>query len=452
MQKYLFFLLILIFSFRCEKQEETVLARFDNEVIELPEFRQAFSEANIRIRDPKIAREKLLEEMIDLRILVAEAQERGIELGESEKLMIAAYRDHCLRQEFFRRKIAPQIQIDEALLEEVLGFRQMRRHLQYLIFVKPENAEKAWQALEQGASFEKLMQRDVSNSLLTKGGGDWGWIQWDNLEYKVAMPAFRLKEGAYSKPILANNWIYIVKAVALKPGTDFHLDPQARRKATEKLLKQKLGEQRQIDEVRRLMQDVKLRVRPNVLKVVSQKIQHFFEYRPAELKENLQAWKMLEAELWEIRQAPLFLINDSTFTVGQFLGSLSYTPVTLLQQNFKLVLDDVIRNYFLALHAKSLGLGPAIEKKVQMFADRKLVDLFEKKLQEKFIATDREIREKYNELQAQGKIHVPLEEARPLLRRQILQQEAHEEATRMARLIREKKDVYINYQLLHHFE
>ena len=452
MQRYLFPLLILTVFAGCEKHKDTVLARFDHEVIELPEFRAALSEAKIRIRNPKIAREKLLEEMIDLRILVAEAGERGIKLGETEKLMIAAYEEECLRQEFFRQEIAPKIQIDEALLDEVLGFRQMERHLQYLIFFEPAAAESTWNALQHGKSFEDQMQRKVPGSVLPEAGGDWGWIRWDDLEYKLAMPAFRLKEGEFSEPVSGNNWIYILKVLAVKPATDFHLDRETRRRLAEQALNQKIGEQMQFDEVNRLIKSVKIQAKPDVLNLVGQKMQQFFQYRPAELKENLDAWRQIEEKLWELRDAPLFLINDSTFTVGNFLGGLTYTPVNLLRQNFKLVLDYAIRNYFLAQHAKTLGLAPGVAKKVKMFADRKLVELFEKQMEKKFIATDREIKDKYNELKAKDQIHVPLEEAQPLLSRQILQEQAHEEAARMARLIREKKDIYINYRLLHDFK
>jgi hypothetical protein len=451
MQKYLISLIAFILIQGCGKPEDTVLARFDREVIQLPEFRQALGEAKIQIRDPKIAREKLLEEMIAQRLLAAEARTRGIQLGESEKLMLAAYREECLRQEFFRQHVEPKIKIEPTLLEEVIGFRQLQRHLQYLLFVNPADAERAVSALQQGERFENLLQTDGRNPALPPAGGDWGWVRWDDLEYPVAVAAFRLQPGEFSQPILARNWSYIVHVVAVKPGTDFHLDSEMQHAAAEKILRQKLGEQQQTETVTQLMQSVKIQTRLNVLNWVSEKMQQFFKYRPADLQAHPEAWQVVEANLWEMRHAPLFLVNDSTFTVGHFLSNLPYTPIALLQQNFKLVLDDAIRNYFLAQHAAARGLEPAIAPRVEAFANRKLVELLEKKLEEKFSATDPEIEDRFNRLQTQGKIGASLAEAKPLLTRQILQEKARDEATRLARHIREKKEVSINYRLLHEF-
>lgn len=446
MRKYLlllFFNLILIQS--CGKPEDPVLARFNQDVIHLSEFRLALADAKMQNPDPKIAREELLDEIIAQKLLASEARTRGIQLGEAEELMIAAYRDECLRQEFFRQQILPEIQIENTLLEEVRGFRQMQRHLQYLLFNNPAAAEQTFQALRQGEPFEKFSTPTPESP---GTGGDWGWMRWEDLEYPVAMAAFRLANGEFSQPIPAQNWVYIVRVVDIKPGTDFHQDTAA---TTARILHQKLGEQRLTERVAELMQNVRIQARSNVLQRVSQTMQQFFAAAPTDPGAP-DAWPAIEASLWEMRDVPLFLINDSTFTVGQFLNGLTYTPVRLLHQQFKLVLDDAIRKYFLARHAAGQGLAPVVASTVQMYANRKLVELLEKKLEEKFSVTGLEIDEKYRELSAKGPVQASLDEATPWLSRQILQEKAHGEATRLARHIREQTEVTINYRLLHEFE
>jgi len=446
MQKYLLLLLFnLILSQHCGKPEDPVLARFDQEVIFLSEFRLALADAKMQNPDPKIAREELLDEIIAQKLLANEARNRGIQLGEAEEMMIAAYRDECLRQEFYNQQILPEIQIENTLRDEVNGFRQMQRHLQYLLFNNPAPAEQTFQALRQGEPFEKFLTVTPESP---GTGGDWGWMRWEDLEYPVAMAAFRLANGEFSQPIPAQNRVYIVRVVDIKPDTDFHQNPDA---TTARILHQKFGEQRQAERVAELMQNVRIQARSNVLQQVSATMQQFFASRPTDPGAP-DAWQAIEASLWEMRDTPLFLINDSTFTVGQFLNGLTYAPVRLLHQQFKLVLDDAIRRYFLARHAAGQGLAPAVAPRVEMFANRKRVELLEKKLEEKFSVTGPEIDEKFRELSTRGPVQASLEEATPWLTRQILQEKAHAEASRLARHVREKTEVTINYRLLHEFE
>ncbi len=255
------------------------MAEFGPHRITLSEYRLAYQEVvrNPGVFDSPTAREEFLDEMIAGRLLAAEAKRRGRGVDESMKASMDAYRDRRLRRAHFDAVIKPAVRVEERDVEEAYRFTQEQRRLSHLFFPDIRSADSVYALLAKGATFEALAAGVFADSALARSGGDLGWVSWDQLDYDLAMTAFRLKVGAVSSPVASSFGYHILKV------TDFKKNPlitrqqyEDRRRKVRYLLESKIGEKEALAYVRSMLSRATIRLNPEVLDFVRGKLQDIF--------------------------------------------------------------------------------------------------------------------------------------------------------------------------------
>jgi parvulin-like peptidyl-prolyl isomerase len=404
------FLIVCRFA-ACSDREANIVAKIDEEEITLDEFRLAYVEV---IKQPNKfdspeMREAFLDELIHRRILAKKAQAYNLDQNERFQLRSKAFFNKCLRDAHFEAAIKPMIEIDEQLLREVYIYTREQRKIKHIFFNGLSDAQQAYNYLVQGGNFENLARGQFSDSTMQQTAGDLGWVHWDQMEFDMAMAAFRLKQvGAYSKPVRSSFGYHIIMLESFKLNPLITEEEYSRDLFnTSKIVETRLGEKIALQYVEKMMQEVKVKVNAQMLQVVGEKLQRILNRDPSlfDQMRTIQLTAMeqtsMEDRLWEWRNEPLIYIDDRVMTVGEFVSNLAYLPYHALKRSYKTALDFVIRDAQITHEAQELGLEHKSDKvsiRTKIFEDYQLNVAMRRKILSEVTVTRDDIQKRFKQL------------------------------------------------------
>lgn len=99
----------------------------------------------------------------------------------------------------------------EFFQEEAVHLRliRLRRLADESEDVLKQKADEILEKLELGFAFDELAAK-YSDDSKSKKGGDWGWVTRASLIETLSAPAFALKEGEFSEPIIVKDNLFIL--------------------------------------------------------------------------------------------------------------------------------------------------------------------------------------------------------------------------------------------------
>jgi peptidyl-prolyl cis-trans isomerase C len=170
--------------------------------------REAVAEGLIGPGDPLAVSSDLfrqvLDEVIDTRVLAAEALARHLDNDPLAQRRLAAARERALENVIVDNVVGRAVnqQAETALYQEFLKNRTPAEqiHLRQIVFASVAEAEAARKQLATGGSFEALaMQRSIDNDTRFKGG-DLGVMTTDTLPQPLAEAVKGVKTGQLAGP------------------------------------------------------------------------------------------------------------------------------------------------------------------------------------------------------------------------------------------------------------
>ncbi len=376
----LFFLPCLFLS--CSKKDP-VVASFGKTRITLEEYKAAYIEhlKQPNVFDSKALREKFLDELIERRLVAAEAAAAGMAADERFQLRLEANRDKNLRERHYTQVIKPGVVYAESDLEQVYVFMNEERHLRHLYSNSREGADSLYAALQQGVRWEELARLVFADARLSASGGDLGWVAWEQLEYDLAMTAYSLPLQEYSRPVVSSYGWHILQVVdwrkmPLLSQPDYEL----KRRKARGVLESKLGDKAALAYIGGMMKNKKIQVYPKPLQRVGASLGPLLQRTPSTMDrmrpEQLSEMEMgrIETSLWELRQEALATLEGETLTVGQFIAALNYIPYHAVHKSLKTALDYVLRDRALTREARRMGLerDAQVRLKTELYKQNKL--------------------------------------------------------------------------------
>jgi peptidyl-prolyl cis-trans isomerase SurA len=216
--------------------------------------RSASSPEDIRTKVTQVSRE-ILKNIIDRHLIVAEFKEEGLLIPKSyieneyddvltqqfggdrsrflnflkrqdktvrqfrkeleEKLMVQAMRARMKRtqseispekiEQYYKRNKFLFLQEDSVFLQQIL----LTPYADETTDLLRQEAENIIQKLEGGASFYE-MARTYSRDNMRDRGGEWGWIQKNEIREELEKVAFALPAGSHSQPIVVGEHVFIL--------------------------------------------------------------------------------------------------------------------------------------------------------------------------------------------------------------------------------------------------
>jgi hypothetical protein len=407
-----------------------VVAEFGNSSIKFDEYRYTYIEIlkQPTVYDSKQLRENILDELIARRVLTAEAEKNNYGMDEELQYRANAYRNKCLRDAHFKHVIKPGIKITEEDNSKVYKFLQEKRRISHLFFNTKQEADSVYALIKKGASFTELAKQVFPDSALANSGGDLGWVFWDQLDYDLSMAAFTLPLNQISEPIHSQFGYHIIKV------TDFQANPliseyeyQTHKQKAKALLEYHISDKYAFEYIGEMMKKANVVVMTNVMKSVRDKIQAHVTRKPgkydamSEAQLNDAEIKKVNSELNAQRNDVMAAINGLNYTVGDFIGDLTYIPYNITYSDFTASFNYAVRNFLLTKEAESLGLSDDDEvvTRTNLFKEYFVSAKFRRKLVDDVRVTENEIKEYYDENQEQIK-GAPYDAMHPVIEKQLL--------------------------------
>ncbi len=405
---FLALILVCYISFNAAvfQVKNPVVAVFGKFRITLDEFKIAYLDLikKPKIHDSRKLREDFLDEMIQNKLFAAEAKKLGLEKDELITSKIDSYRKKVLREAHFDKQIKSKISISEKEIEEAYSFLQEERKISHLFVPTKVKADSIYSLLERGTSWDSLAKNVFKDSLLSRNGGDLGWVYWDQLDYELSMVAYKLKPGVYSKPVKSGFGYHIIKV------TDYKKKPmitrseyELHRRKARTILQYKIGDERAAEYINKLAKSAKIEIYPEVFRFVYNQLNEKFKRKPTQFNpmSDIQLTdseiKSIKTNLWDERTRVLAKVNGSNFTIGDLLSYINYVPYEVIYTSTKATIDYALRDYLITKEADKLGLAKTdyVNVKSNLFSDMLFASEFRKREVRKVELTENDLKAYY---------------------------------------------------------
>lgn len=400
-----------------------VVAEFGKFRITLDEFKIAYLDLikKPKIYDSRKLREDFLDEMIQNKLFASEAKKLNLEKDELITSKIDSYRKKVLREAHFDKQIKQKISISEKEIEEAYSFLQEERRISHLFVPSKVKADSIYNLLEKGTSWDSLANSVFKDSVLSRNGGDLGWVYWDELDYELSMAAYRIKPGVHSKPVKSGFGYHIIKV------TDYKKKPmitrseyELHRRKAKTILQYKIGDERAAEYINKLAKSAKIEIYPEVFRFVYNQLNEKFKRKPTQFNpmSDIQLTdseiKNIKTNLWDERDRVLAKVNGSNFTIENLLSYINYVPYEVIYASTKATIDYSLRDYLITKEAERLGLAKTyyVKVKANLYSDMLLASEFRKGEIRKVELTENELKAYYQKkFEKSGASYEPLKSA-----------------------------------------
>ncbi|MGA7802420.1 MAG: peptidylprolyl isomerase [Gammaproteobacteria bacterium] len=178
--------------------------------------------------DAKADRQKILDELINLEVVIQDAESKNIEKRPEVKAQLAWQRGNLLasvdlREHLMGQSITKQ-ELQSAYDEALKHFPTTEYHARHILTKTRKEAEEVIAQLNKGADFAKLA-KEKSIGPTGKKGGDLGWFSPDQMVKPFAAAVATLKKGQYTKqPVKTRFGWHVIELEGTRKVTPPSLD------------------------------------------------------------------------------------------------------------------------------------------------------------------------------------------------------------------------------------
>lgn len=247
-KRLLLILLVSLFIWRIGEAKiiEGIAAKVNDEIVTLTELEAAKRALSSSMGVPvdrmdKEATKKILDHLVELKLILQEARKKGIKVSgqEIEKVLDKIrsgfktekefkealvsqgytiedlrkdYEEELLRQKLIDQEVRSKIQITPKEMEEIRGRFLIQLHARHILVKTKGEAEEILQGLKGGAGFEDLAkERSICPS--KEKGGDLGFFVQGEMVKEFDEAAFALKDGKISDIVKTQFGYHIIQAI-----------------------------------------------------------------------------------------------------------------------------------------------------------------------------------------------------------------------------------------------
>jgi parvulin-like peptidyl-prolyl isomerase len=195
--------------------DENVLARIDDFQVTESQFVNAFKRNFYKVGqtlqpslDNKVS---VLEEEFETYVLAVHAKDLGIANDERSDLEYGLLKRKVYAEEYLLREVLSKKNVTEADLRDLFLRFNARVRASHLYAKTKEEADRLYERLLAGESFEALAKEVFTNPYLANNGGDIGEFTVDEMDIAFENAAFALNVGDVSAPVRTRQGYSIIK-------------------------------------------------------------------------------------------------------------------------------------------------------------------------------------------------------------------------------------------------
>ncbi|MBO6537284.1 MAG: peptidylprolyl isomerase [Balneolaceae bacterium] len=195
--------------------DENVLARIEDHKVTETQFVNAFKRNFYKVGqtlqpslDNKVS---VLKEEFETYVLAVHSEDLGIANDERSDLEYGLLQRKVYAEEYLLREVLSKKNVTEADLRELFLRFNSRVRASHLYAKTKEEADRLYERLLAGESFEALAEEVFTNPYLANNGGDIGEFTVDEMDIAFENAAFALNVGDVSAPVKTRQGYSIIK-------------------------------------------------------------------------------------------------------------------------------------------------------------------------------------------------------------------------------------------------
>jgi parvulin-like peptidyl-prolyl isomerase len=206
-------------------RDGSVLVRIDNEVVTVKDFQEMTGQLPMVLRaglETEQGRREALDWIIDSKLMLAEALQRGAEKEPEVQARIAAARQSIILSEYFSRLAKEKISVSDAELYEYYTKNREAFKLSdtvrvsHILLRSETEAHETLQELKRGADFSRLAhERSLDPS--RRNGGQMGWLERSVMAPEFAAAVSRLTQSEMSGVVHTDFGYHIIRLDETRP-------------------------------------------------------------------------------------------------------------------------------------------------------------------------------------------------------------------------------------------
>ena len=219
-KSFVFFSLFTISFFSCSKSvpDSPIIATVNGKPITVEDFYEEARNVPVRrvlnvgaaikkYNDPR----DILNMLIELEIVVAEARNRGLNKTEIFEKLRKRQLDEETMWQLYEEKVDSAISISEIDLRMEYLRQNQKIKVRHLFSKDKNEIEEIQNRLKSGESFESIAKELFSDPILSSNGGDLGWLEWGEWNASFEEAAWELAPGETSEPVRTEFGWHLIK-------------------------------------------------------------------------------------------------------------------------------------------------------------------------------------------------------------------------------------------------
>ena len=221
------FIVMLTFCiFGCGSNDNPTLAKVGDYVISVEEFNNFFnSAAPFQTADDEFEkRRETLDSIINTRMFIQGAYEKGIDKVEELARVVLANKDKLLLDVLSQRIIVDNSEPTESQMKEFWNKLEYKNRTSHILVDNIDTAQMVLKKIEDGENFEKLAHDYSIDPSAGKNKGDLGYFTWGDMVDEYQNAVLSMEPGQVSPPVKTRFGYHIIKLVDRLPNeyrTDF---------------------------------------------------------------------------------------------------------------------------------------------------------------------------------------------------------------------------------------
>ena len=197
--------------------KKDVVAKVGSEVVTLTELNSrlsSFPEAYRSQLDKKENKVKVLNQMIDEKLLIAAAKKEGVERKSNYKDQLNTAKNQLLVNMLLDEKINQNLNVTDKDIRKFYDDNKSsfepkeQRRVKHILVQDEQTAKKLRIAVKKGTSFDKLARENSIDTETKSAGGDVGWFSKGEFLPAFETAAFSLKKSGDLSPIVKSDLGY----------------------------------------------------------------------------------------------------------------------------------------------------------------------------------------------------------------------------------------------------
>jgi parvulin-like peptidyl-prolyl isomerase len=208
---YLFGLVLILGIIACnqEKSQQELLARIEDHEIFLDDFRLFYEfDPNFGMDSTGMdALKDQLDTYIDRILATKKAEKENI---WEDPVYVRAYnweKHQAMLRQLYREMVEKSVKVSEEETRQEYIALNMEVNIRHLFSKNEASAEELYQQLQKGEGFENLALQVFQDTILSKNGGNLGWLKLSDFDEDLANAIKKLPVNHISGPV-ASKWGY----------------------------------------------------------------------------------------------------------------------------------------------------------------------------------------------------------------------------------------------------